>query len=60
LLEEATSRHQSFVSIEEVVETLKQEPCLSEGERRNVGEEGEELSVRHSLVIENCQAKKTL
>ena len=49
-----------FSNVKETVGSLKQEPCLSEEERRNVEEEAEELCVRYSLVVENCQATKTL
>lgn len=58
--EEATSMQSKFGKIKETVETLKQEPCLSEEERKNVEEDAEELCVRYSLVVENCRAKKTM
>lgn len=58
LSKEATSMNPKFVKIKEKEELLKQEACFSEEERRKVGEEAEELCVRHSLVVENCQANK--
>ena len=49
-----------FVKIKETVDSLKQEPCLSEDEKKNVAEGAEELCVRFSLVVENCRAKKKM
>ena len=60
LFEEATSMQPKFVKIKETVETLKQEPCLSEEEKNDVSEGAEELHVRYSLVVENCRATKTV